>query len=103
MPIYGSVHQTLPPEQAGEWIRLLLEPKVSRAEGALFALAQLARVTGDRARDVDETTRAQVLEHLRSAEAPPTWERMVREVVALEATDKARALGDTLPAGLSLG
>jgi molecular chaperone DnaK (HSP70) len=102
LPIYGSVHKTLPPEQAQAWIQLLLEPKVSQAEGALFALAQLARLTGDRARDVDEATRAQVLEKLQSAGASPAWERMVREVVALEATDKARALGDTLPAGLSL-
>jgi hypothetical protein len=101
-PIYGSIHQTVPPEKVSEWVRRLFEPPVRRLEGALFALAQLARLTGDRTRDLDEATRAQVLQTLRSSDASPSWQRLVTEVVALEAADKARALGDTMPVGLSL-
>jgi hypothetical protein len=101
-PIYGSIHRTVPPEKATEWVRLLLEPAVLRLEGALFALAQLARLTGDRARDLDEKIRRKILVALKAGEASPSWQRMVSEVVALEAKDKARALGDTLPVGLAL-
>jgi hypothetical protein len=101
-PIYGSIHQTVPPEKATAWVRRLLEPPVARLEGALFALAQLSRLTGDRTRDLDPTIRTDVLHALHTADASPSWQRMVTEVVALEAADKARALGDSMPVGLSL-
>ena len=101
-PLYGSVHKTVPPELATRWIQWLLDPTALRREGVLFALAQIARLTGDRSRDVDDATRAQVLAALQAADAPASWQRMVREVTVLEAADNARALGDTLPVGLSL-
>jgi molecular chaperone DnaK (HSP70) len=101
-PLYGSIHKTLPPEKVAGWVSLLLEPRILQAEGSLFALAQLARLTGDRARDLDEDIRRRVLTALRESHSSPSWERMVAEVVTLGAADKARALGDTLPVGLSL-
>ena len=70
--------------------------------GSLFALAQMARLSGDRGRDIDEETRSRVLAALRQSDASPSWVRMVTEVVALGAADRIRALGDTLPVGLSL-
>jgi hypothetical protein len=101
-PIYGSVHKTLPSQQAAQWVEGLLDPRIVKLEGALFALAQLARLTGDRSRDLEPEVRARVIEALRAAGASPSWERMVSEVVALEAADRARALGDTLPVGLAI-
>jgi hypothetical protein len=83
-------------------VRLLLEPDYLALEGSLFALAQLARLTGDRARDLDQNLREEVLRALQAAKASPSWVRMVSEVVVLEAADRARAIGDTLPVGLSL-
>jgi hypothetical protein len=71
-------------------------------EGAAFAVVQIARLTGDRTRDLDDAIRGRALAALASAGAPETWLRSVREVVALETADEARALGDTLPIGLRL-
>jgi hypothetical protein len=102
-PIYGSVHKTLPSPQAAQWAEALLDPRIVTLEGALFALAQLARLTGDRSRDLDAEVRARVLQALQAGGAPASWERMVGEVVALEAADRVRALGDTLPVGLAIG
>jgi hypothetical protein len=53
-------------------------------------------------RDLGPELRAKTAQALRASKAPDTWVRMVTEVVALEAADEARALGDTLPAGLRL-
>jgi molecular chaperone DnaK (HSP70) len=102
VPIYGSVHRVVDPSTATAWVQLVLEPGVIQLEGALFALSQMARLTGDRIRDLDEPLRIRVLDALRSAEASPSWQRMVSEVVALDSADKARALGDSLPVGLLL-
>ena len=101
-PIFGSVHKTLPSEKVAQWVERLLDESVLRLEGSLFALTQMGRLTGDRLRDLEFSWRQRILEALREAEASPSWQRMLTEVVALEAADKARAIGDTLPAGLTL-
>lgn len=102
VPLHGSVHRVLPPEKASEWLELLASPGRLQLEGAVFALAQLGRMTGDRVRDLDEVTREKLVRVLREAKASPGWLRLVTEVTALEAADKARALGDSLPVGLVL-
>lgn len=101
-PLYASAHKAVPPDAAARWIRALLEPPVVSAEGSAFALAQLARRTGDRARDLEEALRTRVLEHLRDAAAPAAWVRLIEEVAVLDLADRALAMGDTLPAGLSV-
>jgi hypothetical protein len=102
VPLHGSVHQVIPPDHATQWIQLILEIGPDRITGGTFALAQLARLTGDRTRDIDEPLRLEIAGTLERAQSPPAWPRMVMELVQLEATDEARALGDTLPAGLRL-
>ncbi|WNG19314.1 Hsp70 family protein [Cystobacter fuscus] len=102
VPLYGSGHKVVAVEVAEAWLTLLLELGLPRIDGAPFAAAQLARFTGDRMRDISPDLRAKTAEALRAAKAADTWVRMVTEVVALEAADEARALGDTLPAGLRL-
>ncbi len=101
-PIYGSIHKTVALEKAAEWLSLLLEPRLIQTEGGLFAVVQLARLTGDRTRDLDDSWRTRVVSALQATSAPPSWQRMVTEVITMEASDKARALGDTLPVGLRL-
>ena len=102
-PLYGSVHRAVPAQLATEWLDLLLARGLNQVDGAPFAVAQLARRTQDRARDVDEETRARAVSALVAAKAPDSFVRMVTDVKELEATDEARALGDTLPVGLRLG
>ncbi|MCP3140467.1 Hsp70 family protein [Pyxidicoccus xibeiensis] len=102
VPLYGSSHKVVDVETAEAWLSLLLELDLRRIDGAPFAAAQLARLTGDRTRDLDPALRERAARELVAAKAADTWVSMVREVVALEAADEARALGDTLPAGLRL-
>ena len=95
--------KTLPAQQAAQWVEGLLDPRIIKLDGAAFALAQLARLTGDRSRDLEPELRARVLNALRAAPRPAILKtRMVREVVAMEAADRVRALGDTLPVGLAI-
>jgi molecular chaperone DnaK (HSP70) len=98
-PIYGSSHRVLPPDEAVRWLSILMQGSTS-VEGKNFAIAQIARMTGDRSRDVSDATRARVIEFLEQMKAPAGWQRMVKEVSVLEGADEARALGDTLPVGL---
>ncbi|HET9450983.1 MAG TPA: Hsp70 family protein [Aggregicoccus sp.] len=103
VPLYGSSHKVVDVEAAQSWLTLLLELGLARIDGASFAAAQLARLTADRTRDLDPALRERTAAALVEARAAEAWVRMVTEVVELAAADEARALGDTLPAGLRLG
>lgn len=100
LPVYGAAHRVVPAETAAAWAEVLLRLDPRKHDGARFALTQLARKTGDRSRDLDDELRARIL--LALADAPTTWRQLVAEVVQLSSDDEARALGDTLPAGLTL-
>ncbi|MDX2009139.1 MAG: Hsp70 family protein [Myxococcaceae bacterium] len=102
VPVHGAAHRVLSAETAEAWAGQLLSLDPARHDTAAFALALLARRTGDRVRDVDEATRTKVLEHFSRHQVPASWHQLVAEVVQLSAADEARALGDTLPVGLSL-
>ncbi|MBL9139071.1 MAG: hsp70 family protein [Verrucomicrobiales bacterium] len=99
-PIYGSAHHVVEPATASGWLGGLIEAHQRGAEGALFAITQVARLTGDRSRDLDEADRGRALEVLNFSDAPDSWRRMISEVTDLDRADEARALGDTLPVGL---
>ncbi|HEY0839575.1 MAG TPA: Hsp70 family protein [Vulgatibacter sp.] len=101
-PFYGSAHDVVPPDVAVSWTRHLLQLDWKKADGASFAAAQLARRTGDRARDLPDELREEVAARLAAARAPDGWIAMVREVGELSVQDEMRVFGDTLPAGLRL-
>ena len=101
VPMYGSAHRTVPPEEAVKWLQPLFDAQSQHVEGALFAIAQLARLSGDRSRDLDESIRNRASEILLNSGAPESWRRLVIEAISMEDTDKARAFGDTLPVGLA--
>ena len=87
---------------AARWTDRLLELDLKTADGAAFALAQLARATGDRARDLDSDRRELIAGRLEKAGAPAAWAQMVRDVVILSVDDEAAAWGEALPVGLRL-
>ena len=57
---------------------------------------------GDRARDLPDALRTEVLEKMRATHAPARWIALVEQPTAMEAEDQQRSLGDSLPPGLVL-
>ena len=103
-PLYASVHHVLPPAIAQDWLAQIaaIAPDWASHEAAAFAVAQIARATGDRARDLPEDLRLQIAEQLHAADAAPSWAAMVREVTMLDEADRRRVFGEALPPGLVL-
>jgi molecular chaperone DnaK (HSP70) len=101
-PFYGSAHGIVPPEIASTWLDALLALDWKKVEPAAFAAVQIARMTGDRSRDLPEAARAAVVERLATAGAAQAWIAMVSEVVVLDRADEGRVFGEALPAGLKL-
>jgi molecular chaperone DnaK (HSP70) len=105
VPLFGPANTTVPRESAEGWISaLVVRPFAPGREmtDAIFALSQLARVSGDRARDIDEVLRTRVIARLEELGADEAALRPVREYHELETEQQGQALGDALPVGLRL-
>mgnify|MGYP001243253266 CR=1 FL=1 len=100
--LYGSAHQVVPPEVAGRWLEAVLAVDWKKVEPAAFAATQLARLTGDRSRDLPDELRERVLARLNAINASATWITQISSVVELDNADERRAYGESLPAGLRL-
>ena len=105
VPLYGPANTVVRKEAAERWTRELLEHAFAagRETGdAIFALAQLARVANDRARDLDDPLRHKVISRLTDLGADENELKPVREYHELEKAQQVQALGDSLPIGLRL-
>ncbi|MEZ4312262.1 MAG: Hsp70 family protein [Polyangiaceae bacterium] len=102
VPAYASVHHVVSPQVAERWLDQLLRDKWDDLPTAPGAAVQLARVTGDRARDVSPRVRAEVERRLQKAGARDAWIRAVREYLPVEEADRAAFFGEGLPIGLRL-
>jgi molecular chaperone DnaK (HSP70) len=102
VPFHGSAHCVVPVETAAEWLGALLELDWKCVEGVAAAAANLARMSGDRARDLPPELRNEVIERLAAVHAPPNWCARVREVVPLDEAGERGVFGEALPFGLKL-
>jgi molecular chaperone DnaK (HSP70) len=101
-PFYGSAHGVVPPEIAAQWLDTILALDWKKVDPAAFAAVQIARMTGDRSRDLPDDLRHAVVRRLEAANAPRAWITMVSESVELDTADEGRVFGESLPAGLKL-
>jgi molecular chaperone DnaK (HSP70) len=102
VPFYGSAHAVVSIEVAERWLREVLARDWRKVQAAAFAAVSLARVSGDRERDLPESMREGIAERLLAIRAPGTWVAMVRERVDLQEADESRVFGEALPPGLRL-
>jgi molecular chaperone DnaK (HSP70) len=102
VPIYGPLNCVVPRERAAAALERLLACEWPRPDAYGFAVAQIARASGDRERDLDAALRERVARRLEMLEDGARLARIVREPVALEAREEARLLDESLPAGLRL-
>ena len=101
-PLYGSAHGVVPADAAAAWLDALLALDWKRVEGAAAAAANLARLSGDRARDLSLDVRERVIARLEAHRAAPAWIARVREVVTLDEAGERGVFGEALPPGLKL-
>jgi molecular chaperone DnaK (HSP70) len=104
IPIYGTLDNQMSPSAVSAWIETLLtEENVELKGDVAFGLVQLARLTGDRSRDIDSKLREKVGYRLKKAGCDGHLLRHLNETVALVANEQSSALGDSIPTGLKLG
>jgi molecular chaperone DnaK (HSP70) len=102
VPFYGNADDVVAPEIVAIWLETMLALDWKRIDAAAFASAHIARMSGDRARDIAPALREHLIARLAASASAPSWIAMVREVVELDLDDQRRMLGEALPPGLTL-
>ncbi|HEY4002582.1 MAG TPA: Hsp70 family protein [Candidatus Xenobia bacterium] len=101
-PFGASLHYALPPGAVTPWVETLIESAWADRHAAGFALAQMARCTGDRVRDLEDGVRHRVAARMQQESVDEDLVRRVLQPVAVEAREQVQMLGDSLPVGLRL-
>jgi molecular chaperone DnaK (HSP70) len=101
VPLYGPVEDVVGKGRAEKWLERLMALEW-KGDAAALAAAELARCSGDRARDLDESLRRRLADKLKQQNEGARLARLVMEPVAREAKEERLAFGDALPSGLRL-
>lgn len=102
IPFHGSSHNVIPAETVTVWLQQILKVDWKKVPQAGFAATLIGRVSGDRARDLDEAVRMQIVEKLKVSKAPVSWIAMVEAYKELDETEEKQVFGEALPPGLKL-
>jgi DNA-K related protein/Hsp70 protein len=100
-PLYGPLSSVVLPQDAARWLDALVSVKITSPD-LIAAIVQLAGVTGDSLRDVDERERQRAAARLRDAGAADEALRTLEQPVIRSAVDASRVFGEPLPSGLRL-
>ena len=101
-PLYGPLDKVIPPEEVSKWIDDILKNDWKNPKPIAMALAQMARRTGDRARDLDPALIERVLEWMSPFEWAGPYRRNLESVVPMDTGDKNLIFGESLPSGIVL-
>ncbi len=102
VPVYGPLNTLVPPSRASKWVDAVMAIDSGDTIEYLAAM-QLARATGDRHRDLEQSKREQVATWLETHAAAPHLIDLVREVGTLDDEERSQVFGEALPSGLRLG
>jgi hypothetical protein len=105
VPLFAPANAVVHTEHASAWLQALLAftPQSKReTNDIIFALGQLARKSGDRARDIAPALQEEVLARLQHLEAEDEVILAIREYHELARAQQSAALGDALPVGLRI-
>ncbi len=106
--LYGPADTVIPATQAEPIVVDFLkrlekkELKGAVARAAVEVLVNIARLTGDRVRDLSEDIRSRIMERLKDLGAPEEAQRPLQEVISLKEAERAELFGESLPLGLKL-
>ena len=102
IPFHGSAHKVVPKDVANKWIDCLLAQDWNKNRHAALAASIIARRSGDRERDLDDSVRLLVIDKLVNSKCAMSWINMVEQVAVLDVKDQQKIFGESLPAGLRI-
>ncbi len=102
VPLYGPADRVIPQSEAASWITALKKIDIVDKKGLVKAVVSMARLCGDRARDLTSNAREEAKLWLELMGATPKQVGPLVEFQEVEASERESAFGEHLPEGLVL-
>lgn len=100
--LYGSVDRVVTPKEMSRWIHQILRVPWKDSDPINNLVAQLARKTGDRTRDVEPELQEQIVEWLQKRKNSEPFVKIIRHKSKIQSKERNTLFGEKLPAGLIL-
>ena len=101
-PVYGPADAVLPPEDVVSTVEAVVNLPGPLSASWALALAQMARLSGDRARDLPEAVRDHCAERLEGQSDHEELAALIRTRHETSEALRARIVADSLPTGLRI-
>lgn len=101
-PLYGPANKVVSPGEVSSWLEALKKQELKQPRKLINAAVSMARLTGDRTRDLQTAFRQEVITWLQVLGAGEKKLKPLRKVVPLAGTERNQAFGESLPEGLIL-
>jgi molecular chaperone DnaK (HSP70) len=103
VPLYGPLNRVIGGKEVSSWLRVLFSLSLPPKAAVALMLVQLARLTGDRGRDVPEEDRNRVSAWLETLPHSEHFQDLLmKRESLLSREDQDWVFGESLPAGLTL-
>jgi molecular chaperone DnaK (HSP70) len=102
VPFHASSHNVVSANIVSLWLTVALAEDWKKSPHIGFAATLMARMSGDRVRDIDDALRLQISEKLKLSKAPVSWLEMLEQVKELDEKEEKQLFGEALPPGLKL-
>ena len=101
-PLYGPIDRVISPGLVTTWINTILPQNWKNPRPVGMALSQMARLTGDRKRDLAPQDIQNIIDWLSPHEWATSHIRVLKEVVPLAHLEETQMFGESLPSGIHL-
>lgn len=101
VPAYGPMNAVVPADVVTKWLPRLMETPLSDPV-VVLAVMQMARNTGDRHLDINDSLRQRVVDWMAGHDASEHFRTLVSEGGQLQEEEQGSVFGESLPHGLSI-
>ena len=101
-PLYGPIDRIISPDAAAKWIGKILSENWKNPKPVGMALARMARLTGDRKRDLEPETIQTIIHWLSPHEWAAPHIKTLQEVIPVARQEETQIFGESLPSGIQL-
>jgi hypothetical protein len=101
-PLYGPIDRVVPPAEVNAWIQTVLQRTWRNPKPVGIAVSQLARLTGDRKRDLKPEALELIIEWLAPHEWSQPYITQLKNVVPIARQEEKTLFGESVPPGIVL-
>ena len=101
-PLYGNIELVVPAHEVTNWIETILKKQWRNPKPVGLALSQMARLTGDRKRDLEPDVVQEVIKWLTPFEWSIPHIKILRELIPIDQQEKSDIFGESIPTGILL-